>query len=510
MAVPSGQSDMKRKRSFLFPASSQIFRKQAEGDQINNTEPSKKAATDLSNDDEGKIAARSSILGTLAALKRWSSGASSQHHPAGRERFEQSCGAPGMGGQDANVSENSHTMTDRRQKARQRSRAAKIAHAKALQQKVCALSLEKGQLKEDLEVQYCVASQLRNELEKQDIQARQAETRSERDGAIIATLKSQLQQSRVDRESLLRNLESCKDRIFRMLPVEGMADTQLQQQYITLCKGIESCCDVHFGDAEGFIAALSCDDGSSGRTIGTQLGMDYLSKRNLVLAEQNPNIEIPMMQRQIFDCLYETLLGAERILPGLDPDTETCLGRIIDGLSALKPAKDKEAIGMWRIDLQRSLNTDKQLKQLREARLNQIEEHLTQGAAVLKEMGYHGCSSEPSLCRQIVQEAGDLAQNIRHSMSQFVFEFELDHPVIKAEQVKDFTIIDSRTGSILSSSAIPVVGSAGRVGEVQFLVYPAFVRRSMESRKKIVLVKPTIVVQFDYPVRRGKKNKSSR
>ncbi|KIW81061.1 hypothetical protein Z517_04084 [Fonsecaea pedrosoi CBS 271.37] len=509
MAIPSGQSDMEGKRSFLFPSPSQIFRKQAKGDQINNTEPSKKAATDLSNG-EGKKAARSSILGTWTALKLWSSGASSQQHPAGRERFKQSCGAPGTGGQDVNVSENSHTMTDRRPKARQRNTTAKIADAKALHQKVCALTLEKIQLKKDLEVQHSRVDQLESELEKQASQARQAETRSKQDGANILTLKRQLQQSRDHGESLLRNLEICKDRIFRMLPVEGMADTQLQQQYITLCKGIESCCDVHFGDAEGFIAALSCDDGSSGRIIGTQLGMDYLSESDLVLAEQNPNIEIPMMQRQIFNYLHETLLGAERIFPGLDPDTETCLGRIIDGLSALKPAKDKEAICMWRIDLQRSLNTDKQLKQLREARLNQIEEHLTEGAAVLKEMGQHGCSSEPSLCRQIVQEAGDLAENIRHSMSQFDFEFELDHPVIKAEQVKDFTIIDSRTGSILSSSAIPVVGSAGRVGEFQVLVYPAFVRRSTESRKKIVLVKPTIVVEFDQPVRRGKKDKSSR
>ncbi|KAH0831609.1 hypothetical protein FOPE_02888 [Fonsecaea pedrosoi] len=342
MAVPSPQSDMKGKRSFLVPSPSQIFRKQARGDQINNMEPSKKAATDLSNGGEGKKAARSSILGTWTALKLWSSGASSHYHPAARERFEQSCGAPGTDGQDANVSENSHAMTDRQPKARHRSTAAKIAQAKALQQKVCALILEKSQLKKDLEVQHSRVAQLESELEKRASQARQAETRSKQDGASILTLKRQLQQSRDHGESLLRNLEICKDRIFRMLPVEGMADTQLQQQYITLCKGIESCCDVHFGDAEGFIAALSCDDGSSGRIIGTQLGMDYLSESDLVLAEQNPNIEIPMMQRQIFYYLHETLLGAERIFPGLDPDTETCLGRIIDGLSALKPAKGKK------------------------------------------------------------------------------------------------------------------------------------------------------------------------
>ncbi|OAP59952.1 hypothetical protein AYL99_04954 [Fonsecaea erecta] len=352
---------------------------------------------------------------------------------------------------------------------------------------VTALARENDRLKRELESQHDVVVHLKSKCEEY---ATQAEAKFRNDAAQIADLQHELQESRTEKEDLSQNLESCKDRIFSMLPVEGVADTQLQNQYIMLCNSIEYWLDNHFGDADGFIATL----GQAGKTRARgNLITEYLDEAVIVFANKNPSVEIPIMQMLVFLHLYENLLGEDRIFPGLSHAEEECLGMVIEGLNDLNPAKDKDAILMWK---------------LREKRLSEIGEYIMRCPQLLKGKGFHGCSGNPSLCHQIVQEVGDLANNIRQSMAEYEFVV-VDPREIKGAEVKYFTVIDSRTGFALSSSAVPIAGPGGRVGSIWFQIYPAFVRKATESSKRIVLVKPTVVVKFDHPVPRGKKSKSS-
>ncbi|EXJ69043.1 uncharacterized protein A1O5_07978 [Cladophialophora psammophila CBS 110553] len=291
-----------------------------------------------------------------------------------------------------------------------------------------------------------------------------------------------------------------------MLPVEGMVDTQLQDQYVMLCKTVEYCLDSHFGDAESMIASLSKVGLSESRR---NLVSDHLPERLVLLADGNRNLEIPMMQGLVCCYLYEKLLRTERIFPGLDQATEACLGMIIDGMNFLKPAKDQTAVQMWRVDLQRTLHADEQSKRLRENELREIEATIMRCLQLLKGTGLRVRSRDLSLCSRFVQEAGSLAENIRESMAEYELDYNYGPLVINEERFKDFTIVDSRTGCPLRSTAVPVAGPSRRVGEVLFTVYLAFVRKSSDSSKKIVLVKSTMVVEFGHPVPRGRKSHSS-
>lgn len=124
-------------------------------------------------------------------------------------------------------------------------------------------------------------------------------------------------------------------------------------------------------------------------------------------------------------------------------------------------------------------------------------------------------SVEASQCRQFVQEAADLADNIRQSLELYDFEYPLQtshgtQKILRLDDLKLYQVVDIGTGAPLRSTASPIPGPDGRVAEVLLVVHPAFVRKATESRSKIVLVKPKIVARFDRPVPRGAKGKASR
>lgn len=132
----------------------------------------------------------------------------------------------------------------------------------------------------------------------------------------------------------------------------------------------------------------------------------------------------------------------------------------------------------------------------------------------IREMECQGASEETE-CQQIVLEAAELARTIREATGDYDFRFDFmpsDRPeekVMRIEDLKKFKVIDSRTGSPLRSSAVPIAGSGGRVGEALFVVHPAFVRKATRTSQEIILAKATIVVKFDNPIPRGGRTKSS-
>ena len=173
---------------------------------------------------------------------------------------------------------------------------------------------------------------------------------------------------------------------------------------------------------------------------------------------------------------------------------------------------DTEGIEMWRVDMQRALGVLDSAQINCNAKLQWIEEGVMNCLAAIRDMECSG-GAEQMQCRQFVNEAADLAKNIRQSMAQYDFEYDItpglsnEDVALAANDLKKYKIIDSRTGSLLRSSASPIAGPDGRVGEALFVVHPAFVRNATDSSQKIVLVKSTIVARFDEPVpARGMRN----
>ena len=168
---------------------------------------------------------------------------------------------------------------------------------------------------------------------------------------------------------------------------------------------------------------------------------------------------------------------------------------------------------MWRVDLQRTLSVLDSIKPDFEEELQAIETMIMRCLVDLKDMDYQG-GTEQSQCHQFVRAAADLASNMRQSMALYDFEFEfepsfgVENKVLKLDDLKKHKVVDSRTGSQLRSSATPVQGLNSRVGEVLFVVHPAFVRKATDTSQKIVLAKSTIMVRFDRPVPQGGRTRS--
>jgi len=109
-------------------------------------------------------------------------------------------------------------------------------------------------------------------------------------------------------------------------------------------------------------------------------------------------------------------------------------------------------------------------------------------------------------CEEFLLEASKLAEGISLSTKHYTFTeaFVDDAPaegrVMLEKDLKDYNVIDSRTGAGLRSKSKPIADSNGKVGEVIFNVFPSFNCRENITRDETVLSKATIVVQFDKPI----------
>lgn len=345
---------------------------------------------------------------------------------------------------------------------------------------------------------------------------------------VLESCHQEIETLKEDKAELMKNLEECKDRVFNMQPVQGMADTQLRDQYDHVCNDIEYWVENHFSEVENVIHPL-LDARVDEKSPDTLNVVPFsTAKEHLDAIEDHPEIELTMFQGAISRYLHLNLL--ERIVPGLPLGCELLLSDIIKGMESLKPVKGKiphqlhisligiltdteaEAIQSWRVDLQRSLNVLDPIREIRDQEVQKIEETIMKCLVDLRRMDFQG-GIEQGQCRQFVQDAADLANNIRQSTNQY--EFDFDSAIrgsqgdggFKQEDLKKYKIVDSMTGYLLRSSARPVTAPDGRVGKVIFVVHPAFVRKSTTSSQEIVLVKATIVVKFDHPIPRQGRGK---
>ena len=168
---------------------------------------------------------------------------------------------------------------------------------------------------------------------------------------------------------------------------------------------------------------------------------------------------------------------------------------------------------MWRLDLQRALNITEPSTAAYQESMNRIQQDILTCIVGTRHKSQQD-GVEESQCHQLVSEAATLANNIRLSLSLYSFEPESGpikdaaDQVLRLDNIKYFRIVDSRTGSALSSSAAPIADGHGRVGKVVCVVFPGFRRKSTAAGETIALAKPTIVVKFDHPVPRSGKVKA--
>ena len=73
----------------------------------------------------------------------------------------------------------------------------------------------------------------------------------------------------------------------------------------------------------------------------------FMEEVDCRVIKEHPELELVMLQMLLWRYLYDVLLHDQIIFPGLDQNTEACLGRVVSGLGALKPAKGDDAPSLF-------------------------------------------------------------------------------------------------------------------------------------------------------------------
>jgi hypothetical protein len=119
-------------------------------------------------------------------------------------------------------------------------------------------------------------------------------------------------------------------------------------------------------------------------------------------------------------------------------------------------------------------------------------------------------------CTALINDAAELAFNIKTSPHLYVFEPSCDPAELETGQVvytstmEKYNIIDSRTGFPPRGNAKPHADHTGRVGEVIRIIFPQLEQLVPGKDENLILVKSTVVVKFDKSIPRNRKYRSNK
>ncbi|KIW19846.1 hypothetical protein PV08_00421 [Exophiala spinifera] len=310
--------------------------------------------------------------------------------------------------------------------------------------------------------------------------------------------------------ALNRSLEDCKERIFAIQPAQGMSDNQILDLYESMYEDIEEWADLYCGDVNNTIVSMAMAQMDDQENTWVWKLFSY---EELECTNDNMSIDKSMLASFVFRILHDKVLKESCPMVRLDAASKSTLKSLSDSIARLQPAKDRESCQMWKMDMHRALRASERLKDVESAGVKQVTRLILECLEFVVPAAHQDVEMEDEL-HKIVSMAADLAKNIRINMAEYAFDFPLDaecgaeERVMMADDMKNYSIIDSNTGFPLRASSKVIADQGGRVGEKLSLIFPGLVRRDTQQDKRIELCKPVIVVKFDHTIPRGGKPKA--
>ncbi|KAF7511581.1 hypothetical protein GJ744_004169 [Endocarpon pusillum] len=130
----------------------------------------------------------------------------------------------------------------------------------------------------------------------------------------------ELVQAKADIQHLKKCLDDCKERIFKMQPLEHLTDSEIAEQYRTLCDSISDWTDSQFGDYDNPLGML---DACFATETPTKLIHAYLIRDGLMeVVKKCPTAAFPIITYLIHRHVYQSVLRENLCFPGLDPQCE--------------------------------------------------------------------------------------------------------------------------------------------------------------------------------------------
>ncbi len=147
----------------------------------------------------------------------------------------------------------------------------------------------------------------------------------------------ELVQAKSDIQHLEKCLDDCKERIFKMQPLEHLTDSEVAEQYRTLCESISDWTDSQFGDYDIPLSMLEAcfGTGTPARLVHAYLVPDRLME----VAKKYPNAACPIITYLIHRHVDQSILREDLCFPGLDPTCEEFVSFMANAMKNNKPSR---------------------------------------------------------------------------------------------------------------------------------------------------------------------------
>jgi flagellar motility protein MotE (MotC chaperone) len=152
----------------------------------------------------------------------------------------------------------------------------------------------------------------------------------------------QLIQAESDMQHLRACLDECKDRIFKMQPVEHMTDSQIAEQYVTLCDAVSDWTDKQFGDLDDPLAAI--DMAMQREEAADVFDRFLVSDGGLQIAMTYPTTSCIMLTAFVHLFLHCNILHSKIFFPGLRPAWNELVTFVENGMRNIQPTRGKTAL----------------------------------------------------------------------------------------------------------------------------------------------------------------------
>ena len=150
-------------------------------------------------------------------------------------------------------------------------------------------------------------------------------------------LNSELTNAKAEGRLWQKSLEECKERIFRIQPLEHTTDAKLAGQYRSLCDAIEDWADSHFGEFDNLLAGTETIVWSENCLKILKACLYAGGGMRIVL--DYPHAGGVMLRFFILRYLHEFLLHEDRVCAGLPVQYQKFIRGIENGMNDLEPRR---------------------------------------------------------------------------------------------------------------------------------------------------------------------------
>lgn len=151
------------------------------------------------------------------------------------------------------------------------------------------------------------------------------------------TKHGELIQAKTEIQHLKECLDDCKEKIFKMQPLEHLTDCEIAGQYRSLCESISDWTDSQFGDNDNALSGLDICLKNDSPASSLQ---EYLIQGHLMnVVKQTPNATCAVIIHLIQFELHQAVLRQDLCFPSLDLKFEKFVSLVANAMRTNEPCR---------------------------------------------------------------------------------------------------------------------------------------------------------------------------